>query len=94
MPMKNPVHPGVLIKANLDELGRSTAEAAKAMHVTRQALHFVIKGRTAVSPKMAVRLEGAFGGSADFWLRLQAAYDLAKVRRSGRIGVRKLKHAA
>jgi len=88
--MKNPVHPGALIKANLDELELSTAEAASAMRITRQALHFVIKGRSAVSAEMAVRLEGAFGGSADFWLRLQAAYDLAKVRRSGRIEVRRL----
>jgi plasmid maintenance system killer protein len=49
-----------LIKAN-DELELSTAEAASAMRLTRQALHFVIEGRSAVSAEMAVRLEGAFG---------------------------------
>jgi addiction module HigA family antidote len=88
--MKNPIHPGELIKANLDQLGLSTGEAASAMRITCQALHSVIKGRRAVSAEMAVRLQGAFGRSADFWLRLQAAYDLAKVRRSGRIEVRRL----
>ena len=39
MPMKNPVHPGALAKANLDELKLSVAEAAKAMKITRQQLH-------------------------------------------------------
>jgi plasmid maintenance system antidote protein VapI len=36
MPMKNPVHPGALAKANLEELKLSVAQAAKAMKVTRQ----------------------------------------------------------
>lgn len=80
MPMKNPPHPGHLIGDNVEELGLTTAEAAKAFGVTRQQLHNVISGRSAVSPEMAVRLEKALGGSADMWLRLQNAYDLAQVR--------------
>jgi plasmid maintenance system antidote protein VapI len=39
MPMKNPVHPGALAKANLAELNLSVAEAAKAMKITRQQLY-------------------------------------------------------
>jgi len=39
MPMKNPVHPGALAKANIDELNLSVAEAAKTMKITRQQLH-------------------------------------------------------
>ena len=81
MPMKNPVHPGALAKANLDELNLSVAEAAKAMKITRQQLHNVIQGRSAVTPQMALRFEKAFGGSADMWLRMQAAYDLAQARK-------------
>jgi addiction module HigA family antidote len=81
MPMKNPVHPGALAKANLDELNVSVAEAAKAMKITRQQLHNVTKCRSAVSPEMALRFERAFGGSADLWLRMQVAYDLAQARR-------------
>ncbi len=84
MPMKNPVHPGTLARANLDELGLSVAEAAKTMKVTRQQLHNVIQGRSAVSPEMALRFEQAFGGSADMWLRMQVAYDLAQVRKRRR----------
>lgn len=51
----------------------------------------VIKGESAVSPEMAVRLEKAIGGTADAWLRMQAAYDLAQVRlRKDVIKVRRL----
>ncbi len=81
MPMKNPVHPGELVKANLEELALSVAEAAKALGVTRQQLYNVIGGKSAVTPEMAVRFEKAFAGSADMWLKMQAAYDLAQVRR-------------
>lgn len=84
MRMKNPVHPGALAKANLEELGLSVAVAAKAMKVTRQQLYNVLQARSAVSPEMALRFEKAFGGSADMWLRMQVAYDLAQVRRQRR----------
>jgi addiction module HigA family antidote len=80
--MKNAVHPGELVRSNLDELGLSTAQAAQGLGVTRQQLHKVISGRSAVTPEMAVRFEKAFGGSADMWLRMQAAYDLAQVRKN------------
>jgi len=80
MAMKNPVHPGLLVKECLDDLGLSVAEAAAALHVTRQQLHKVISGRSSVTPEMAVRFEKAFGSTADTWLRMQINYDLAQVR--------------
>jgi addiction module HigA family antidote len=84
MRMKSPVHPGALAKANLEELGLSVAAAAKTMKVTRQQLYNVLQARSAVSPRMALRFEKAFGGSADMWLRMQVAYDLAQARRHQR----------
>ena len=78
--MKSPSHPGELVKENIDELGLSVAMAARGLGVTRQQLHNVVAGKSAVSPEMAIRLEKAFGGSADFWLRMQAAFDLARLR--------------
>lgn len=91
MPMKNPVHPGALARANLDELSLSVAEAAKTMKITRQQLHNVLQGRSAISPKMALRFEKAFGGSADMWLRMQGAYDLAQERkRQGKMDIPRL----
>jgi addiction module HigA family antidote len=80
MPMKNPSHPGRVIKGELDELGVGVAEAASALGVTRQQLYRVVRGENAVSPEMALRLEKAIGGSAEMWLRMQASYDLAQAR--------------
>jgi antitoxin HigA-1 len=84
MVMKNPPHPGELLKDNVDELGLSVAEAAKGLGVTRQQLYNVINGRSAITPEMAVRIEKALGGTADLWLRMQVNYDLAQVRQRDR----------
>ena len=84
MVMKNPPHPGELLKDNVDGLGLSVAEAAKRLGVTRQQLYNVINGKSAITPEMAVRLEKALGGTADLWLRMQVNYDLAQVRQRDR----------
>jgi addiction module HigA family antidote len=80
MPMKNPPHPGELIRDNIADLGFSVAEAAVGLGVTRQQLYNIVNGKSGVTPEMAVRLEKAFGGSAAAWLRMQANFDLARVR--------------
>ena len=82
MPMKNPPHPGFSVRADcLEPLGLSVTEAAKAPGVSRQALNNLIHGQAGISPEMAIRLDKAFGGGADTWLRLQAAYDLAEAKK-------------
>jgi antitoxin HigA-1 len=83
MPMKNPPHPGAGIRDDIEAFGLSIAEAALGMGITRQQLYNLINGRSGITPEMAVRLEKAVGSSADHWLRLQAAHDLARVRQSG-----------
>jgi antitoxin HigA-1 len=95
VPMKNPPHPGRSIKDDIAALGLSVAEAAAGFGVTRQQLYRVIRGTSAVTPEMAFRLEKAIGGTADTWLAMQMAYDLAEVRKRGRsIKVRPLRPAA
>jgi len=92
MEMKNPVHPGLLVKECLDDLGLSVAEAAKGLGITRQQLHNVIAGRSNVTPEMAIRFEKAFGSTADTWLRMQMNHDLARMRkRAAAIVVERLK---
>ena len=82
MPMKNPPHPGRHIRLEyLEPLGLSVTEAARILGVTRANLSNIVNGKSGISPEMAVRLAKAFSGSAEVWLRLQAAYDLAQVRR-------------
>jgi antitoxin HigA-1 len=89
MEMKNPPHPGELIGDNLDELGISVSEAARGLGITRQQLHNIIAGRSAIVPEMAVRLEKALGSTADTWLRMQMNYDLAQIRKRGAINVKR-----
>ncbi len=83
MPMKNPPHPGRSIKdACLDPLDLAVTTAAKVLGVVRHTLSRVIHGHSRVSPDMAIRLEKAGWSTADHWLRLQTAYDLAQARRN------------
>ena len=82
MPMKNPPHPGAGIRDDIEALGLSIAEAALGMGITRQQLYNLVTGKSGITPEMAVRLEKAVGSSADHWLRLQAAHDLARIRQS------------
>jgi addiction module HigA family antidote len=79
--MKTPPHPGELLGENLDDIGVTISAAARGLGVTRQQLHNVIAGRSGVTAEMAVRLEKAIGSTADTWLKLQMAYDLAEVRK-------------
>ena len=80
MEMKNPPHPGGLIGDNLDELGVTIVDAAKRLDVSRQQLHNLISGRSAITAEMAIKLENVIGSTADTWLRMQNNHDLAKLR--------------
>ena len=82
MAMKNPPHPGLAVRHDcIEPLGLTITQAARALGVTRQALNNLVNGKAAISPEMAIRLDKAFGGGADTWLRLQAAYDLAQAEK-------------
>ena len=81
MSMKNPPHPGRIVRQDcIKPLGLTITDAAKVLGVTRQALNNVVNGKAGISPEMAVRLSKAFGGNAEMWVRLQSNYDLAQVR--------------
>jgi addiction module HigA family antidote len=92
MQMKNPPHPGRIVKDAIEELNLSIVGAAAGLGITRQQLHKVISGRSAVTPEMAVRLEKALGSTADTWLRMQMNYDLAQIRQRADIKVKRLAH--
>jgi addiction module HigA family antidote len=80
--MKNPAHPGRIVKHDcLEPLGLSIAAGAKILGVSRQALNNVVTGKSGISPEMAIRLTKAFGSTEETWLRMQLAYDLAIARK-------------
>ncbi len=80
MPMKNPPHPGRHVREELDHLHASLADAADALGIAQVELNGVIEGQGAITPEMALRLEAAIGGTAEGWIALQRAYDLAQLR--------------
>ena len=91
--MHNPPHPGEVLRDTvLAEV--SVSDFARRLGVSRVALSRVINGRAAVSAEMALRLSAALGGSAESWLRMQAAYDLWRASRKRRPKIAPLKLAA
>lgn len=87
MAMYNPSHPGRIIQQRLieDEDGQridSVAMVAKRLGCHRNTLNRVINGSASVTPEMALMLEQAGAGSAEFWLSMQANYDLFQLRHS------------
>ena len=96
MPMKNPPHPGLSIRHDcLEPLDLSVTDAAKRLGVSRKQLSDVLNGHSGISPEMAIRLDKAFGGGADTWFRLQAAYDLAQaMKKASTIKVARIRPAA
>ncbi len=75
-------HPGRIVRQEcLEELKLTVTEAAKVLGVTRQTLNNLVNEKAAISPEMAIRLEKAFGSTADTWLRMQATYGLAQARK-------------
>ena len=82
MSMKNPVHPGKIVCHDcLEPLGLSVTEGAKVLGVRRQTLNNVVNGKAGISPELALRLTKAFGSTAETWLQMQLAYDLAQARK-------------
>ena len=85
MPMKNPPHPGDLIKTEVIEaLGLNVSKAADILKVRRATLSDLLHGKAALTPEMALRIEKAFGPDMDHLLRMQLAYDVAKTRQHAR----------
>ncbi|BCD87200.1 transcriptional regulator [Pseudomonas solani] len=72
-----PIHPGEILREEfLEPLGMSVNALANALRVPATRLHEIVKERRAVSADTALRLARYFGGEAQSWLNLQAAFDL------------------
>lgn len=77
-----PVHPGIFFERNIlpefRRQRRTVGEIATLLGVTRQTLHRVMAGQSAVTPEMAVRLGKLCGNGPDLWLTMQARHDAWK----------------
>lgn len=78
-----PTHPGEMLREDfLPDYGLTVSGLAKALRVSRQTLHELLRERRAVSPDMALRLSRLFGNSPEFWLNAQQAVDLWEAAKS------------
>ncbi len=81
MAMKNPVHPGAIVREDcLMPLRLSVTQGAKQLGVGRQTLSNLVNQKASISIEMAYRLSKAFGSTPETWLGMQLAYDLAQSR--------------
>lgn len=80
------IHPGEFLGEILKEIGISQAEFARAIKVSPMRISHVIKGSRPVTAELALLFGRAFDQSPQYWLNLQASYDLKNAEAS--IGVR------
>src|SRR6202165_3329825 len=74
-------HPGqVLLKEFLEPLGLTQVRLAKAIHIPQNRVNELIRGKRGITPETALLLAEYFKNSAEFWMNLQTAYDLPRVR--------------
>lgn len=74
-----PMHPGELLREDvIPALGKSKAEIARALGVSRHILYEVLAERQGVTPQMALRLGKLCGNGGEIWGKLQLRFDLAR----------------
>ncbi len=79
---RDPVHPGMILKADLLEpLEMSVNRLAAELHVPANRLSQIINGKRGISPDTSLRLARYFGFTPEYWLNMQAQYDLEIIRR-------------
>jgi len=75
------VHPGAVLKEELDEIGMAPTELARQIAVPPNRVGQIIAGKRAITGDTALRLGRWFGTDPQFWLNLQSQYDLAQAAR-------------
>ena len=75
---RTPIHPGEILKEELNEIGISAAELARQLRVPENRMSEVMRGRRNITADTALRLGRWFGTSANFWMNLQKSYELRK----------------
>ena len=79
MPMRNPVHPGIILRTEIVEAyNLSVTDAAKLLGVSRPALSNLLNGKADLSGEMAIRFQKAFGVDMETMMRVQNSYDIAQ----------------
>ena len=84
-----PIHPGEMIKDEIEYRGLSQRKLAPQMGISPTLLNEILNGKRAVSTEYALLFEAALGIDAEIWIRLQADYDM-QVAKSNKTFMEKL----
>ncbi|MFZ0483238.1 MAG: HigA family addiction module antitoxin [Desulfobacterales bacterium] len=77
-----PVHPGEVLKDELDEVGLTQSALAKHIGVLPKSINEICRGKRGISAEMAMKLSKALGGSPQFWLTLQNNWEISQLDES------------
>jgi addiction module HigA family antidote len=80
---RNPIHPGEILRDELDGLNISAAGLARAIKVPANRISQILTGKRNISADTALRLGKLFGTGPQFWLNLQTAYELDLAKADG-----------
>ncbi len=80
-----PVHPGDVLAEELEVRGLTGADLARALHVPANRIYQLLAGKRSMTADTAVRLQKWLGVEAEFWLALQAQYELDVIRRDSSV---------
>jgi len=74
--METATHPGTFLAHELEALGITATELARQLHVPANRITQIIQGKRAITGDSALRLAHWFGNAPEFWMTLQARYEL------------------
>jgi addiction module HigA family antidote len=75
-----PIHPGEILREEMEELNLSARQLATALHVPTNRVTGILNEQRAITADTALRLARYFGTTPEFWMNLQAAYELRRTR--------------
>ncbi len=87
---RTPIHPGEVLADELEELGVSPTELSRQIRVPANRISQIVNGRRAITGDTALRLAHWFGTSPQFWMNLQALYDVRLAERQAGKEIRDL----
>ena len=87
---RTPIHPGEILAKELEELGVSPTELSRQIRVPANRISQIINGKRAITGDTALRLAHWFGTSPQFWMNLQALYDVRLAEQQAGTEIRSL----
>ena len=73
------VHPGEVLKDELEEVGMTQTALAKHIGVLQKTINEICRGKRGISAEMAIKLSRALGASPQFWMNLQTNWELSQI---------------